>query len=446
MSERSPHRTFKNETTRESGLIVPAGYGDGEDGPKITTPTPVEVQKYGVSREAAPSVSEKEEQSFEIHRQAYEDILNPEHIISLKEAIESAQSKLGTSSTNVNKGLDLKSASVKINEDYIEEYLHTGDREKLRPIPDELRSKLERMLKMSFSQLGEMIESPTESVMREYNEDPEPSPKKEPDTSSDSLTSPTEVAGPLNTPDDEPAVLPATPPPAINENDEPATAPTAVIEPHDKKPTKKSLVEQERKEVDRNMAIQKEIESADRIFGRRKRARALASIALKYESIEAAETILTSKRKYINPFRAFGSDKSEHDRALAEIAKQNSPNSREAALKIKRGSARNKALHNLGDQSTGKVEDIIADSIDISRDMHGAGSRRERVELIEKAALKMENSKDAVKLVKQEIKFVPTRDKVFQQIAIKFKDHDVLKEIKNPIIRNKTRVLIASSD
>ncbi len=158
MSEKTPHTpTLHNETIRDSGLVVPGVYGENPTEATVTLPTAQEVSRYGKTNEAALSDEQKTEQLYELHRKAYQDILDPRHVIELKDEIEVALSRVGTRSQNVNTGLDVNKEKQSARAKIIEEYLHIGDPDKTRPISDDLRESLDTLLAQPIKLLEKKI-------------------------------------------------------------------------------------------------------------------------------------------------------------------------------------------------------------------------------------------------------------------------------------------------
>lgn len=192
----------------------------------------------------------------------------------------------------------------------------------------------------------------------------------------------------------------------------------------------------------RKKEVQVEIDEADKILSRYRRAKALGAIATRYNSVEAAERILSPSR-FRNPFRAPGSDKYEHDIALKQIA--NKMNSREAAEKIKRGYHRNQVLRKLGKGAIARsgAESAVA----MANEMHGADQRVSSKELISDAALSFDKNdiELAARLVKDEIKNPFARDKIFYELAVKHKDRKILQEITNPHTRSRARIKLSQT-
>lgn len=177
MSEKIPK--LNDEVTRESGLVVPGEYTEGNNPtrPEIILPTEQEVRLYNKSRNET-----KEEKAEIADHQAYEEIIKPINVLHLKEAIDHAQDKLGTRSANVNSGRNLSKEANAIREEYIAEYLQTGNKRDLpRPIPHEIRTQLEDLLKMSYRQLETLLgESEENQENIQPDDESENSTKNEP--------------------------------------------------------------------------------------------------------------------------------------------------------------------------------------------------------------------------------------------------------------------------
>lgn len=142
MKERSSHQALPNETTRASGLIVPGEYADTQ------TSSPLRP-KSGETK----NKSKERGNVYEQHSQAYQDIVDPRHVIELKDAIKHAESKVGTQSENINTELPLREQKQAVRDQYIQEYLQTGSPSKDRPIPEDIKIRLEELLDLTFEEL-----------------------------------------------------------------------------------------------------------------------------------------------------------------------------------------------------------------------------------------------------------------------------------------------------
>ena len=139
----------KNFTENESGLLVPEN--------TLHKPTKAEISGYGNKPNYLSEQNDgeliKDQMQKEADEKAYKEILNPANVIELKQSIEVAQGRVGTKSDTANMGLNLKREKEAIRSKLIEEYLHTGDRDNNRTITDEVRQKLEEMLRQSYARL-----------------------------------------------------------------------------------------------------------------------------------------------------------------------------------------------------------------------------------------------------------------------------------------------------
>lgn len=312
MSERIP--TLKNEATRESGLVVPGEYGEGNEAtrPEIILPTEQEVRLYNKSRNET-----KEEKAEIADHQAYEEIIKPINVLHLKEAIDHAQGELGTKSANVNSGRNLSKEANAIREEYIAEYLQTGNKRDLpRPIPHEIRTQLEDLLKMSYKQLEALL-GEAEENQENIQPDDEPNLDNGPeDSPNDTPPKKRPKKGPSNP--DSGAAVELDIPKSENDNsqekqadqepepdDNPENEPDGDDEPEEE-PTKKYEVgnsgnrsSQEGKWAE---AIKDEIDRADKLSGY-ERVTMLGDLALRISqsnpdlAVEAALRIRKSKSR-----------------------------------------------------------------------------------------------------------------------------------------------------
>lgn len=297
------------------------------------------------------------ETAAENHKQAYNDILNPIHVAQLKDDIERAISRVGTKSKNVNIGLDLNGEKKAIREKYIKEYLHIGDPEKTRSIPDELHKKLEELLSHSLDELEAMATgdndtdpkpTPTEDKPPTNPSSPE-APDDEPKPDSDKKEAiREEIEDIFEEPDDN-----GDEPNGEDENDE-------VIEGDEPPKTAEKLVSNP--DTSDIMAL---IDNADKISNRHKRKLTLADLAIKHNGViineagdyrgetevnagadagvEAAQRLRYSKtRSKFNPGQIYLRQTKYHDWALNDMVKSNK--NFDAADAIARSWRRNEAL------------------------------------------------------------------------------------------------------
>lgn len=232
-------------------------------------------------------------------------------------------------------------------------------------------------------------------------------------------------------------------------------------------------LEEERERIkQQEMLLNEKINQASKILNRRKRAHALRIIAEEHGSVKAADKILSTGRGLRNPFRFLGSDKSEHDRALEAISKKEGVSEGirlEAAKKIKRGYARNRALGNIAISYESNSE-----KMDGVSELHGAGSRRQkmrvakevltssesrdidenldnvedvvnyldlsRVDKIEEIISSRINSVKAKRVARLLLKLPSSsRDKLVADLAVHHKLPALVDQISNPLLRQKTR-------
>lgn len=129
MIERAPKPLrLVGETTLPSGVIVPGELSDTTIRPKLSVVPDID-------RAVDRATSEKE------HQQAYEDIIDPKHVIELKDAIDTATKQLS------------EEEKITLRQKYIDAYLQTGSHDGDRPIPDSLREDLDVMLTFSYEEL-----------------------------------------------------------------------------------------------------------------------------------------------------------------------------------------------------------------------------------------------------------------------------------------------------
>lgn len=372
-----------------------------------------------MSSEEEPTENSEERQA---HERAYQDILNPAHVLVLKRALET-------------EAADPEDASNR--KEHIETYLHIGDEKGDRPINDELRQELDKLLSLSYEDLEELIQKESETLGGQevvvsdggdhdyQGEVVDGEPVVEGDNPARPSISPppqSPVAQPPRSYTPPPFSSPPLAPP-------PTTSLPPPTIPHPTTPFPD---------------LSARIDEADKIISPYRRAKKLRGIAEENDSVEAAERILNSHRRRLNPLQLLrlpGSNKSEHDRALETITKKT--NDQEAAKKIKRGNARNRAQSGLGKSVV--VKNGPADAVDIAQDMSGARTSKWSAELVREVALSYNRSEIdiAVALVKQNVDSVIKRDKIFHDLAVKHNDSAILKEIWNPHVRSKARMSIS---
>jgi len=373
-----------------------------------------------MSSEEEPTENSEERQA---HERAYQDILNPAHVLVLKRALET-------------EAADPEDASNR--KEHIETYLHIGDEKGDRPINDELRQELDKLLSLSYEDLEELIQKESETLGGQevvvsdggdhdyQGEVVDGEPVVEGDNPARPSISPppqSPVAQPPRSYTPPPFSSPPLAPP-------PTTSLPPPTIPHPTTPFPD---------------LSARIDEADKIISPYRRAKKLRGIAEENDSVEAAERILNSHRRRLNPLQLLrlpGSNKSEHDRALETITKKT--NDQEAAKKIKRGNARNRAQSGLGKGVV--IKNGPADAVDIAQDMSGARTSKWSAELVREAALSYNRSEIdiAVALVKQNVGNVIKRDNIFRDLAVKHNDATILEEIWNPLTRSKARTMMGS--
>ena len=170
----------KNYEKSEGGILVPSS--------ALVEPNEAEIDGYGNKPEYLSESNNgeliKDQMQREADEKAYQEILNPSNVIDLKQSIEVAQGRLGTKSENVNSGLNLNREKEAIRSKLIEKYLYTGDRDGNRTITDEVRQKLEEMLRQSYGSLeASMNSKKSDESNIEEDEDELPTNKIDIDTS-----------------------------------------------------------------------------------------------------------------------------------------------------------------------------------------------------------------------------------------------------------------------
>lgn len=175
-----------NFVEHPSGLLLPS-VALAEK--KVVTPSKAEIDGYSRVNPVNNSYENYEDRAAgqlqkDKDEAAFKEILDPKNVIELKQKIETAVNKsVGTSSKNINMGLDISKDKTKIRNDLIEQYLMTGDKD--RAITPEVRTKLEELLRLSFNNLENRISSSSE-VMH--------GPKTKEEAARDAILDPANVA------------------------------------------------------------------------------------------------------------------------------------------------------------------------------------------------------------------------------------------------------------
>ncbi len=170
--------TGHNFTHHESGLLVPKER-------TVHLPSEAEIDGYGTAPNYLSQQNDgeliKDQIQRELDEKAYKSILDPANVLELKQDIEHAHGRLGTKSVNVNNGLNLAFEKNKIRKELIEQYLHTGDKDGLRTITNEVRHKLDELLTLSYSKLERMAEA-QENKKSDNADSDEPLGQEQPST------------------------------------------------------------------------------------------------------------------------------------------------------------------------------------------------------------------------------------------------------------------------
>jgi len=169
MSEQLSTQSTAPESPRgfkptESGLQVPVGFESDIDPANSTLN---EAMHIGMDEQGLGSVRVAEDDHLtrkqEKEDKAFDEILDPRNVIDLKASIDhklgrknDEESHLGNTKDGSKQAREAKNLE-EVKGNLIEDYLHVGDPENEREIPETVRRDLERLLGKSYDELEDMI-------------------------------------------------------------------------------------------------------------------------------------------------------------------------------------------------------------------------------------------------------------------------------------------------
>jgi|GEM_PF-5012643 len=162
MNERTPVGNFE---PRENGLLLPVGYEGAVNPSEAVLNDAMHIgmeQGLGSIKYVSNDAMERSQIDQE---KAFADILDPRNVIELKQAIDNNANKRNAEESHLGNTKDgskqAREATNKadIKASLVEDYLHTGDEEKKREIPELIRKDLDNMLSKSYKELEKRIDA-----------------------------------------------------------------------------------------------------------------------------------------------------------------------------------------------------------------------------------------------------------------------------------------------
>ncbi len=164
-----------NFEATDSGLLLPSGHESNVNPAESALNSAMHI---GMSEQGLGSIKYGEtsvtDAKNEANEKAFTDMLNPANVIELKSAIDHAveranaeESHLGNTKDGSKQAREAKTADSLTNK-LVNEYMHVGDKEGDREIPELVRNDLSKLLGKSYKELEAMIDK-AETEAKEAN-------------------------------------------------------------------------------------------------------------------------------------------------------------------------------------------------------------------------------------------------------------------------------------